>query len=67
MKEENERKIVAENQVAEIDDKIVQCKWNISVANDLIDLAQLKSNKQLKRKTPRKVGSSGRHREKRKT
>ena len=39
MKEENERKIVAEKQVAEIDDKIVQCKSNISVANDLIDLA----------------------------
>ena len=34
MKEENAR------QVAEIDDKIAQCKSNISVANDLLDLAQ---------------------------
>ena len=40
MKEENERRTVAEKQVAEIDDKIAQCKSNISVANDLIDLAQ---------------------------
>ena len=39
MKEENERRIVAEKQVAEIYDKIVQCKSNISVANDLIDSA----------------------------
>ena len=31
MMEENERRIVAEKQVAEIDDKIVQCKSNISV------------------------------------
>ena len=41
MKEENEKRIVAEKQVAEIDDKIVQCKSNISVANDLIDLEQV--------------------------
>ena len=40
MKKENERRIVAEKQVAEIDNKILQCKLNISVANDLIDLAQ---------------------------
>ena len=41
MKEENERRIVAEKQVAEINNKIVQFKSNISVANDLIDLAQV--------------------------
>ena len=41
MKEENERRIVAQKQIAEIDDKIVQCKSNISLANDLIHLAQL--------------------------
>ena len=41
MKEENEKRIVAEKQVAEIDDKIVRCKSNISVANDLIDLEQV--------------------------
>ena len=41
MKEENERRIVPEKQVAGIDDKIMQCKSNISVVNDLIDLAQL--------------------------
>ena len=39
MKKENERRIVAEKQVAE-NDKIMQCKLNISVANDLIDLVQ---------------------------
>ena len=41
MKEENERRKVAEEQAAEVDDKIVRCKLNISVANDLIDLAQV--------------------------
>ena len=41
MKGENERRIVAEKQGAEIDNKIVQCKSNISVANDLFDLAQV--------------------------
>ena len=41
MKKENKRRIVAEKQIAEIDDKSVQCKSNISVANDLIDLAYL--------------------------
>ena len=41
MKEENERRTVAEKQVAEIDDKIVQCKSNISVANYLIDLVRV--------------------------
>ena len=35
------RRIVVEKQVAEIDDKIVQCKSNISVSNDLIDLAEV--------------------------
>ena len=37
MKEENERRIVDEKQVAEVDGKIIQCKSNISVANDLTD------------------------------
>ena len=41
MKKENKRRIVAEKEIAEIDDKSVQCKSNISVANDLIDLAYL--------------------------
>ena len=41
MKKENKRRIVAEKQIAEIDDKSVQCKSKISVANDLIDLAYL--------------------------
>ena len=41
MKEENERRIVVEKQVAEVDNKIVQCKSNISAANDLIDLAHV--------------------------
>ena len=40
MNEGNEG-IVVEKQVAEIDDKIVQSKSNISVANYLIDLAQV--------------------------
>ena len=37
MKQENERRIVDEKQVAEVDGKIIQCKSNISVANDLTD------------------------------
>ena len=66
MKEENERRIVAEKQVAEIDDKILQCKSNISVANGLIDLEQVNikqaveeknKNKQLKSKTYRNKDS----------
>ena len=40
IKRQNERRIVAEKQVAEIDGKIMQFKSNISVANDLTDLAQ---------------------------
>ena len=41
MKEENERRTVAEKQLPEIDSKIVQCKSDISVANGLVDLAQV--------------------------
>ena len=54
MKEENERRIVAEKQVAEIDDKIVQSKSNISVANDLIDLAQVNIKQAVKEKNTQK-------------
>ena len=54
MKEENERRIVAEKQVAEIDDKIVQCKSNISVANDLIDLTQVNIKQAVEEKNPQK-------------
>ena len=54
MKEENERRIVAEKQVAQIDDKIVQCKSNISVANDLIDLAQVNIKQAVEEKNSQK-------------
>ena len=54
MKEENERRIVAEKQVAEIDDKIVQSKSNISVANDLIDLAQVNIKQAVEEKNTQK-------------
>ena len=54
MKEENERRIVAEKQVAEIYDKIVQCKSNISVANDLIDLAQVNIKQAVEEKITQK-------------
>ena len=54
MKEENERRIVAEKQVAEIDDKIVQCKSNISVANDLIDLTQVNIKQAVEEKNTQK-------------
>ena len=64
MKKENERRIVAEKQ--DFDDKILQCKSNISVANGLIDLEQVNikqaveeknKNKQLKSKTYRNKDS----------
>ena len=54
MKEENERRIVAKKQVAEIDDKIVQCKSNLSVANDLIDLAQVNMKQAVEEKNTQK-------------
>ena len=54
MKEENERRIVAEKQVAEIDDKIVQCKSNISVPNDLIDLVQVNIKQAVEEKNTQK-------------
>ena len=54
MMEENERRIVAEKQVAEIDDKIVQSKSNISVANDLIDLAQVNIKQAVEEKNTQK-------------
>ena len=54
MKEENERRIVAEKQVAEIDDKIVQCKSNISVPNDLIDLVQVNIKQAVEEKNSQK-------------
>ena len=54
MKEENERRIVAEKRVAEIDDKIVQCKSNISVANDLIYLAQINIKQAVEEKNTQK-------------
>ena len=54
MKEENERRIVAEKQVAEINNKIVQFKSNISVANDLIDLAQVNIKQAVEEKNTQK-------------
>ena len=54
MKEENERRIVAEKQVAEINNKIVQFKSNISVANDLIDLAQVNIKQAVEEKSTQK-------------
>ena len=54
MKEENERRIVAKKQVAEIDDKIVKCKSNISVANDLIDLTQVNMKQAVEEKNTQK-------------
>ena len=54
MKEENERGIVAEKQVAKIDDKTVQCKSNTSVANDLIDLAQVSIKQAAEEKSTQK-------------
>ena len=54
IKEENERRIVAEKQVAEIDDKIVQCKSNISVANDLIYLVQVNIKQAVEEKNTQK-------------
>ena len=52
MKKENERRIAAEKQVAENDNKIMQCKLNISVANDLIDLAQVEEKNAQKSRQP---------------
>ena len=57
MNEENERRIVAEKQVAGIDDKIVQCKSNIHVANDLADLAQVNIKQAVEEKNTQKVDS----------
>ena len=54
MKEDNERRIVAEKQVAEIDDKIMQCNSNITVANDLIDLAQVNIKQVVEEKNTQK-------------
>ena len=54
MKEENERRKVAEEQAAEVDDKIVRCKLNISVANDLIDLAQVNIKQVVEEKNTQK-------------
>ena len=54
MKEENERRIVAEKQVAEIDDKIVQCKSNIYVANDLVNMAQVNIKQLVEEKNTQK-------------
>ena len=54
MKEENERRTVAEKQVAQIDDKIVQCKSNISVANYLIDLVQVNIKQAVEEKNTQK-------------
>ena len=48
------RRIVVEKQVAEIDDKIVQCKSNISVANDLIDLAEVNIKQAVEEKSTEK-------------
>ena len=48
------RRIVVEKQVAEIDDKIVQCKSNISVANDLIDLAEVNIRQAVEEKNTEK-------------
>ena len=54
MKEDNERRIVAEKQVAEIEDKIMQCNSNIAVANDLIDLAQVNIKQVVEEKNTQK-------------
>ena len=54
IKEENERRIVAEKQVVEIDDKLVQCKSNISVANDLIVLEQVNIKQAVEEKNTQK-------------
>ena len=54
MNEENERRIVAEKQVAGIDDKIVQCKSNIHVANDLANLAQVNIKQAVEEKNTQK-------------
>ena len=48
------RRIVVEKQVAEIDDKIVQCKSSISVANDLIDLAEVNIKQAVEEKNTEK-------------
>ena len=48
------RRIVVEKQVAEIDDKIVQCKSNISVSNDLIDLAEVNIKQAVEEKNTEK-------------
>ena len=48
------RRIVVEKQVAEVDDKIVQCKSNISVANDLIDLAEVNIKQAVEEKNTEK-------------
>ena len=48
------RRIVVEKQVAEIDDKIVQCKSNISVSNDLIDLAEVNIKQAVEEKSTEK-------------
>ena len=54
MKEDNERRIVAEKQVAEIDGKIMQCNSNIAVANELIDLAQVNIKQVVEEKNTQK-------------
>ena len=54
MKEEYDIRIVAEKQVAKIDVKIVQWKSNISVANDLIDLAQVNTKQAVEEKNTQK-------------
>ena len=54
MKQENKKGTVAEKQVAKIDDKIVQCKSNISFASDLIDLAQLNIKQAVEEKNTQK-------------
>ena len=50
MQEKNERRIVAEKQVADIDDSVVQCKSNISVANNLIDLTEVNIKQAVEKK-----------------
>ena len=54
MKEEYDIRIVAEKQVAKIDVKIVQWKSNISVANYLIDLAQVNTKQAVEEKNTQK-------------
>ena len=46
--------LVAEKQVAEIDDKIVQCKLNISLANYWIDLARVNIKQAVEEKNTQK-------------